>query len=111
MSLMGTSSILDGYPKKSFSSVYVLLFFGHPSRIDDVPIKLTQQHDFFIVHLEHTLSGSAGRNFLQFYFNTKYSYLYAGMHKGPAKILKFPNEIIAWGHIVNSKLLTLVRGY
>ena len=44
MSLIGTSSILDGCPKKSFSSVHDLrkLFFGHRSRIDDVPIKLTQ---------------------------------------------------------------------
>ena len=44
MSLMGTSSILDGWPNESFSLVYDLgkLFFGHPSRIDDVPIKLTQ---------------------------------------------------------------------
>ena len=44
MSLMETSSILNGCPEKSFSSVYDLrkLFFGHPSRIDDVPIKLTQ---------------------------------------------------------------------
>ena len=44
MSLMGTSSILDRCPKKSFSSVYDLgkLFFGHPSCIDDVTIKLTQ---------------------------------------------------------------------
>ena len=44
MSLMGTSSLLDRCPKKSFSSVYDLgkQFFGHPSHIDDVPIKLTQ---------------------------------------------------------------------
>ena len=40
----GTSSILDGCLKKSFSSVYDLgkRFFGHPSRIDDVPCNLTQ---------------------------------------------------------------------
>ena len=44
MSLMGTSSILDGCPKKSFSLVYDLgkRFFGRPSRINDAPIKLTQ---------------------------------------------------------------------
>ena len=36
--------MLDGCPKKSFSSVYDLekIFFGHPSGIDNVPIKLTQ---------------------------------------------------------------------
>ena len=40
----GTSLILDGCLKKSFSSVYDLgkQFFGHPSRIDDVPCNLTQ---------------------------------------------------------------------
>ena len=44
MSLMGTSSILNGCPKKSFSSVYDLRkqFLGHPSHIDNFPIKLTQ---------------------------------------------------------------------
>ena len=44
MILMGTSSILDGCPKKSFSSVYNIgkIFCGHPSHIDDGPIKLTQ---------------------------------------------------------------------
>ena len=44
MSLMGTLLILDGCPLKSFSLVYDLgkRFFGHPSHIDDVPIKLTQ---------------------------------------------------------------------
>ena len=44
MSLMGTLSILDGCPKKSFSSAYDIgnQFFGHPSHIDGVPIKLTQ---------------------------------------------------------------------
>ena len=44
MGLYGTSSILDDCPKKSFSSAYDLgkRFFGHPSRIDNIPIKLTQ---------------------------------------------------------------------
>ena len=40
---MGKSSILDGCPKKSFSLVYNIGkgFFGHPSHIDNVSIKLT----------------------------------------------------------------------
>ena len=40
----GTSSILDGCLKKSFSSVCDLgkRFFGHPSRINDVPCNLKQ---------------------------------------------------------------------
>ena len=48
----GTSSILDGCLKKSFSLVYDLgkRFVGHPSCIDDVPCNLTQ-FCYNVVHL------------------------------------------------------------
>ena len=76
MSLMGTPSILDGWPEDPFTRSTTP---EHPSRIDDVPIKLTQFCPFTLI-LNIVISGYTIRVY-SYYPDIEHSYIRVH-HKG-----------------------------